>query len=169
MRTVWTAGSAAITTGTTIAAACAVRAVTNAPARSVAYSPTVTSAAPVTQIWKVVPNVVCVMIAPQPTVGIVLTVMGATTSWKMSFAAYVGAVPPVWAAFATVAASARNARNPITCTVLSAVTATPPSQTARRDTITARNAVSSASSAMNVYLRTASIFARIAVSAFTAV
>ena len=76
---VWNAGSAATTTGMNTVAVCAAPAVPNVPAQIVSCSPTVTSAAPVTQIWMVAPNAVCATIAPQRTVGTVSIVTNVTT------------------------------------------------------------------------------------------
>lgn len=87
----------------------------------------------------------------------------------MIFAVYAGAAPTVRADFATVAVSVRNARNLIMCTVPSAATATPPMQTVRWDTITVRNAVSSACSVRIVCMKKVSTFAKIAAYAYTAV
>ena len=76
---VWNAGSAATTTGMSIAAVCVARAAPIAPARNVACLHTVTSAVPATKSWRVAPNAVCVTIAPQRTVGTVSIATNVTT------------------------------------------------------------------------------------------
>ena len=87
-------------------------------------------------------------------VGIASAVTNVTSPQKKNFADFVGSVRTVWAAYATVAVSARDVGNSKKCTARNVTTATVLMQSVTLDTIIAKNVALSASNVKNVFTKT---------------
>lgn len=141
MRTVWNAGTAVTTTGTSTAAVCAVPAASSVQTPSALPIRTVMSAEPAFRKRSSALNVWRASNAMSTRAGIVWAVANVRSMSRRSYAVSAGSARTVWAVFATAAASARAAGSLSLCTVKSAETATALMIFAPTVTCTARNAV----------------------------